>query len=410
MKIAILGYGGRGKNYAQILQRKYKKQAQIVAVIETNEQKLNIAKKSHNLPDETCFSSYDDFLKKDVLADWLFVCTQDSDHFAQTVAGIKKGYNILLEKPISKDIGECETIAAYAKKFNRKVAVCHVLRYTAFYSKVKDIVDSKILGKLISVEMVENVGYWHQAHSFVRGDWGKSLESSPMIFAKCCHDLDLMAYFVQSPCSNVVSIGKLNHFKHSEAPDSHAQFCSECKLTDCPYDAKKIYIDTLKKIPAAKRKYAWPQSRVVPDGEPTMEKVENALKKGQFGKCVYECDNDVVDYQSSLFEFENGVQGSLIMTAFSDEIYRTITLRGTLGTLEGKFEDNILYLKIFGKKTKKISVHNAMKGGHGGGDIGLMDGIVNNNLLTDIDLSIQSHKMAYACEASRLDNGAPHKV
>lgn len=410
MKIAILGYGGRGKNYAQILQRKYKKQVQIVAVIECNEQKLAIAKKTHSLPDEMCFDDYDKFLKSNPAADWLFVCTQDCDHFAQTIAALKKGYNVLLEKPISKDIGECETIAAFAKKLNRKVAVCHVLRYTAFYSKVKEIADSKILGKLISVEMVENVGYWHQAHSFVRGDWRKSEESSPMIFAKCCHDLDLMAYFVQSPCEQVVSVGKLNHFKSDEAPDNHATYCSECPLTNCPYDARKIYLDTLAKIPSPLRKYAWPQTRVAPDGEPTMEKIKQALEHGQFGKCVYECDNDVVDYQSSIMTFANGVQGSLVMTAFSDEIYRTITLRGTLGTLEGKFEDNVLYLKLFGKKTKKINVRHAMKGGHGGGDTGLMDGLVNNKILSDIELSIQSHKMAFACENSRLNGGAPQKV
>lgn len=410
MDIAILGYGGRGKNYAQILERKYKKQARIVAVIETNPSKLAIAKKSHNLDDGQCFCDYKEFLKQGVLADWLFICTQDSDHFAQTIAGLKKGYNILLEKPISKDIGECETIAAFAKKLNKKVAVCHVLRYTAFYNKVKQIIDSKILGQLISIEMVENVGYWHQAHSFIRGDWGKSETSTPMIFAKCCHDLDLMAYFVESSCSTVCSIGKLNHFKSENAPQGHSEYCSECKLTDCPYDAKKIYIDTLAKIPAHKRKYSWPQSRVVPDGEPTLEKVKTALEKGQFGKCVYECDNDVVDYQSSMFEFENGVQGSLIMTAFSPKIYRTITVRGSLGTLEGKFEDNVLYLNMFGKKSRKINVKGLMKGGHGGGDEGLMDGLINGNLRTDIDLSIQSHKMAYACETSRLQDGTPQKI
>lgn len=410
MKIAILGYGGRGKNYAQILKRKYSKQAKIVAVIECNPQKLAIAKKEHALSDDACFSDFDEFLKQNVPADWLFVCTQDCDHFKHTIAALKKGYNVLLEKPISKDIGECETIAAYAKKLNRKVAVCHVLRYTAFYSQVKKIADSGILGKIISIEMVENVGYWHQAHSFVRGDWRKSEDSSPMIFAKCCHDLDLMAYFAESPCVNVSSIGKLNHFQKSDAPEGHAEYCMQCSLSNCPYDARKIYLDTLAKIPPCMRKYAWPQTRVAPDGEPTMDKVAKALEKGQFGKCVYECDNDVVDYQSSMMEFANGVQGTLIMTAFSDEIYRTITVRGTLGTLSGKFEDNVLSLNIFGKKPRKVKTRHSVKGGHGGGDIGLMDGLVNGRLLTDIDLSIQSHKMAFACEESRINGGAPQKV
>lgn len=406
MKVAILGYGGRGRNYANILHHLYRKQVQITAVIDTNTEKLANAQRELKLAPSQCYTDYKDFLAAGKMADWLLICTQDSDHYAHTMAALDAGYDVLLEKPISADPKECDAIAARAEELGKKVAVCHVLRYTPFYSKVKEIIDSGVLGQLVGIEMTENVGYWHQAHSFVRGDWGNSETSTPMIFAKCCHDLDLASYFVNQPCKQVCSTGALHYFKPECAPQGSAKRCVDCKLTDCPYDARKIYLDTLRKIPRCARKYAWPQSRLVSDGMPTLAKVEQALHDGQFGRCVFACDNNVVDYQSTMMTFENGVQCTLTMTAFSHEIYRTIYVRGTMGTLEGNFEKHCLYLRLYGKRARKIRVRTPMSG-HGGGDTGLMRGLVQGNLRTDIRLSIQSHKMAYAAEKSRLQGGQP---
>lgn len=409
IKIAILGYGGRGKNYASCLRMRFSKQSSVVAIIDSNPDKLAVAAKLEKLGSDKLFSDYDKFLAANVQADWLFICTQDKDHFEHTIKGIESGYNILLEKPISKDINECIEIERFAKQKNVKVAVCHVLRYTYFYNKVKEIVDSGVLGKIIAIEMQENVGYWHQAHSFVRGDWRDSTTSTPMIFAKCCHDLDLAVFLTDSKCKQVNSVGELNYFKKQCAPSVHAKKCVDCKNTDCPYDARKLYIERFKKIPAVAKSTAWPMSRLVSDACPTLPKLQEAIKNGEFGNCVFENDNNVVDYQVSQILFENGINCTLTMTAFSYDPYRTIIIRGTHGQLEGHFEKRKLVLYTYGKGKKTIKTKLSLYG-HGGGDLGLMRAIVTGECKTDISKSVESHIMAYALEQSRLNNGAPIDV
>lgn len=406
--VAILGYGGRGRMYALLLRMFHKKQAKVVAVIDHDINKLQLARKENKLSDSALYDNYDKFIAGDKVADWLFVCTQDSDHYAHTIPALKKRYDVLLEKPISTNIVECNEIAEVATKLNRKVAVCHVLRYTYFYDKIKQIADSGILGDIVALEMQENVGYWHQAHSYVRGDWRNTAQSSPMIFAKCCHDLDLATYILSSPCDTISSVGKLHHFKKEHAPQGSADRCVDCKV-HCPYNAEKWYLKRFKKYPLLLRKYAWPMSRLVPDSTPTIKKLKKAIAEGQFGRCVYKCDNDVVDYQTVTMQFANGVQGTLTMTAFSHDCFRTIQIRGTNGTVMGNFEKNALYLNIYGKKPKKIKPHSTL-GGHGGGDTGLIKAFAEGYSKTDINLSIHSHVMAYAAEASRLNNGIPVDV
>lgn len=406
--IAVLGYGGRGKNYATILRLRWRSQAKVIAVIDHNPDKLRVAGQDLNLGKEALFADYDDFLAKKIKADWLFVCTQDRDHLEHTMKALDAGYHILLEKPISPDVKECLAIEQKAKEKGLHVAVCHVLRYTGFYNRVKEVLDSGVLGDLISLEMQEDVGYWHQAHSFVRGDWRNTAESAPMIFAKCCHDLDLAVYLTNSQCQEISSVGQLNHFKAEKAPKGAAKRCVDCSVADCPYDARVLYLKRFKKIPRAARKYAWPMTRLVSDALPTMPKLEEAVREGQFGRCVYHCDNDVVDYQVAQMRFANGINATLTMTAFSHEIYRTILVRGTRGQLEGKFEDGKFQVRLFGKKPKTYKT--SMGAGHGGGDLGLIRALIAQTLKTDISQSIESHVMAYAAEQSRLNGGTPVDV
>lgn len=228
-----------------------KKDYVIVAVIEKNPEILSIAKAELKLKDSQMFSDYNEFLKQDKEADLLMICTQDKQHFEHTMKALDKGYDILLEKPIAVTKEECVKIEKRAKELGRKVDVCHVLRYTSFFSKLKELTDSGVIGKIISIEHTENVCYWHQAHSFVRGDWRNSDASIPMILAKCCHDLDLIRWIANSPCAEVSSIGKLHFFKKENAPEGAAERCTDgCGVkNECPYDAEKLYIDTYKKMP-----------------------------------------------------------------------------------------------------------------------------------------------------------------
>ena len=167
-KVAILGYGGRGYHYAKMC-RQMDKDFQIVAVIDNSEDKRRLAKETAKLDDAQLFSSLDVFLAAPKTADWLFICTQDKDHREHAVSALKKGYHLLLEKPVACTPEDCLEIERTAKELNRQVAVCHVLRYSLYYEKIKEIIESGILGKIIAIDQVENVAYWHQAHSYVRG-------------------------------------------------------------------------------------------------------------------------------------------------------------------------------------------------------------------------------------------------
>lgn len=403
-KVAILGYGGRGKNYAWVLRFAHKNTAKVVAVIDTNTERLEVAKHTEKLTDDCLFNNIDDFLAKGKIADWLFICTQDRQHYEHTIKAIEAGYNILLEKPITPNVKECVDIEKRAKEKGVKIAVCHVLRYTSFYNKIKEIIDSKVLGDIIAIEMEENVGYWHQAHSFVRGDWHNTEQSCPMIMAKCCHDLDLAVFLTDSKCKQISSVGKLNHFKADKTPTVHAKRCIDCNNTDCPYDARKLYIDKYKKRLSNANQFGWTLNRIVPDGIPTLPKLEQAIKDTDFGRCVYDMDNDTVDYQVVQMLFDNGTNCTLTMSAFSPDIFRRITIRGTLGYLDGEFETGKLNLSIYGKKTKKVSIKNSISG-HGGGDEGLINSLLNGTCKTDITESIESHIMAFAAEKSRAENG-----
>ncbi len=410
-KVVILGYGGRGRNYALLCKNVANKSSfEIVAVIDTSKDKLGLAKKELNLPDEMLFENLDDFCKLPKMADYMFICTQDKQHHEHAIKALNCGYNLLLEKPIATTLEDCVDIAKVANEKGLKVDVCHVLRYSGYYEKIKEVMDSGVLGKIISIEQVENVAYWHQAHSFVRGDWKNSEESTPMILAKCCHDLDIAVYLADSKCKYVSSIGKLNYFNKENAPSGATQYClGGCKAKDkCPYDCEKIYIKDLKGKPSAAYKYAWPQSRLMLDSTVTIPKLYEACKNTDFGKCVFLSDNNVVDHQTVQMEFENGISSTLTMTAFSGKSSsRETVIRGTLGVMYCHTDKPKFILEVYGKKPKKISRSLSARGSHAGGDGKMIAALRDGAAKTDINMSLESHLMAFLAEQSRLENGTP---
>ncbi len=401
-KIAILGYGGRGYHYAKICQA-MKNDFELVAVIDNSSDKLGLAKEKSHLSDEQLFLSLDEFLDSPKNADWLFVCTQDNDHREHAVKALKKGYNLLLEKPVACSPKDCIEIEKTAKEENLQVAVCHVLRYSIYYEKIKEIIESGVLGKIIAIDQVENVAYWHQAHSYVRGDWRRADESTPMILAKCCHDLDIAVYLADSKCKQVMSQGQLNFFNKENAPEGATEYClGGCKAkATCPYDCEKLYADPLKKMTKKAREGMWPQSRLMSDSIVTLPKLYEAMKTTRYGKCVFLSDNDVVDYQVTTMLFENGINSTLTMTAFSGPSYRETRIRGSHGDLVCNMGENKIILHQFGKKKKRIRLGKRLDA-HGGGDQRLIQNLANDTLKTDISLSIESHLIGFAAERARL--------
>lgn len=257
--IAIAGLGSRGKDaYAQALAQ-VPERAKIVAIADPDAAKVHEVAQQFGIPAERCFHSAEALLAGPRLADALVLCTQDRQHVPQAIPALRKGYDILMEKPISPDLAQCKEILAVARETGRKVVVCHVLRYAPFYRKIKEVLDSGVLGDLMSIQAIENVGYWHQAHSFVRGNWRSKGETSPMFLQKCCHDMDLMVWLTGKSCLRLSSFGSLAHFRPEHAPAGAAKRCLDgCQAKDrCPYDAEKIYI-TNEKTGVAQGKTGWP--------------------------------------------------------------------------------------------------------------------------------------------------------
>ena len=137
---------------------------------------------------------------------------------------------MLLEKPMATSEDECRKIVESVKRHKRILAVCHVMRYAPFFRKLKEIVQSGILGEIRAVRHIEQVGYWHQAHSYVRGNWRNADTSSPMILAKCCHDMDILLYLLERKCKKVSSFGSLRHFTPANRPAEATDRCLDCPL------------------------------------------------------------------------------------------------------------------------------------------------------------------------------------
>lgn len=419
VKVAIVGLGGRGKDTYAKCAKRFPEKMKITAIADPIEEKRKLVADEYDVPDEYCFVSAEELLKEERLADIIFICTEDGMHYSQAMAALEKGYHVLLEKPISKHVSECDDIEKAAKRAGRQVRVCHVLRYTPFYSEIKHIIDSGKIGEVVSIQAIENVGYWHQAHSFVRGNWRNSEETSPMILAKSCHDMDILLWLSGKHCEYISSYGSLFEFRPDKAPKGAAKRCLDgCMAKEkCPFDAEKIYL-TDKDTGVLNGHDGWPANILTE--VPTEQSIREAIEKGPYGRCVYYCDNDVVDHQVVNAQMTDGVTINFTMCAFTAHGGRNIKVMGTRGDIEGNTNDNILHVTAFGEDTEDIDITKLASdfSGHGGGDFRMVEdfldavagGAEEADSLTSISHSVESHYMAMAAEESRLHNGKSIRI
>lgn len=414
--VAIAGCGGRGLDTYAAVAKQIPEEMKIVAAADLLPERLEKAKREFDLTDEQCFSSVEDLLEQRCLADVLFICTQDRQHVSHAIPAIKKGYHVLLEKPVSPDAEECRALLREAEKYQRQVAVCHVLRYTPFFRKVKELVDSGKIGKVVDVQALENVGYWHAVHSFVRGNWSNTKETSPMILAKCCHDLDILVWLAGGACKAVSSFGGTALFKPEQAPEGAATRCTDCRSVKaaCPYDAEKIYL-TNSQTGVLHGNTGWPCN--VLQLYPTEENIRKALREGPYGRCVYHCSNDTVDHQIVAMEMDNGVTISLTMCAFTSKNHRYLKIMGTTGDIEADMGKNTIEITPFGDMPEVIDVSTLSDdfSGHGGGDAAMVKEFIRylaaendkrkEAVSSGLEASLESHYIALAAEYSRLHGG-----
>ncbi len=408
VKVAILGLGSRGATtYGDYLITL--NDVKISAICDIDKDKLNFYQNKYHVEKKDCFLNSEDFFKAGKLADILIIATMDQDHYSQAMKALDLKYHLLLEKPIALNLKQCLDIENKALKNNLYVVVCHVLRYSLFYKKIKEIVNSKILGNIININTTENVGYWHQAHSFVRGNWNNSNKTSPMILQKCCHDFDILNWIIDKKPLNVSSFGSLSLFKKENAPKDSSNYCYDCKIqNNCPYNAVKYYVDSIKND----KDLGWPYDVVVLN--PTKDKVLAAIKNGPYGRCVYKCDNNVVDHQIVNIQYEDNITATHTMCAFSKDCYRDIKIFATRGDLIANTLNNtIIYHTFVDNKEFVIDVSKLTNdlSGHMGGDKLMINELLKlinketSQLDSSIEKSVLSHVIAFAAEKSRINKG-----
>ena len=402
VKALLLGAGSRGMYTYGKYAAMNPGMLQIIAAAEEDSVKRKNIQEEHGISSGCLYSSWEDAFAKMPPVEAVIIATQDQMHIGPILASMKKNLHILCEKPIVTSLEDCHAVEKASSGFNKVFMVAHVLKYTPFFSRLKEILDSGRIGRLIGIDLIEHVGHVHMSHSFVRGNWRKRFESSPMILAKSCHDMDILSWLAGSRPESLSSYGALNYFKPENAPDGAPSYCLDgCPRSDeCPYNASKIYLgaNTL-----------WPVNVITTDL--SLKGRIKALEGGPYGRCVFHCDNDVVDHQTVSILFENGVSAGFTMSGFTMAIHRSISLFGTAGEITGDMEDSSIIIKDFSSgNTETVALAEA-GWGHAGGDPAFISDFVacirgtgglGRNVIGN---SFESHYMAFAAEASRLDGG-----
>lgn len=400
LSIAAIGCGSRTQTYFRLAGQQPGRY-RVVAGADPLAHRVSRAAELSGNPEFRSFASADAILAEPCMADLMVIGTQDATHREFSIRAMEKGYDLLLEKPIATSLEDVLAIEEAARRHGRRVLICHVLRYTPLYGKIKAIVASGQLGDLVSLSATEGVEAWHQAHSFVRGHWAVARKSSPMILAKCCHDLDIIRWLVDRPCQRVSSFGALSHFKAENAPEGAPARCRDgCPVEEqCPYNAARYLGD----------KRDWLH---VCDLEPTAdeERLADWVHHSPWGRCVYRCDNDVVDHQTVNLVFSNEATATLTMTAFAEG--RQIEIYGTKARLHGTRARVVIQPHDSRNPPQQIDLGTGDStdfASHGGGDEGLMAALHEemmkenpDEMTSSLRASVESHRIAFAAEESRL--------
>ena len=397
----VIGAGARGNVYSGYA-AKFPEELKIVGVAEPIPYRNEHLAKTYGIPEENRFVTWEHVFERPRFADVLIITTPDHLHYGPAMKGLEQGYDMILEKVIAQTWKECKDILDLATKKKNIVAVCHVMRYTSYFRQFKRVLESGRLGELISVQHLEPVEHIHMSHSFVRGNWRNSRESNPMILSKSCHDLDILRWLIDKPSRRVSSFGSLKLFRREMAPAGATKRCTDgCPAEkECPYSALKIYL---------KRKIYLYHLKTEDYEEKTILK---ALQEGPYGRCVYACDNDVVDHQVVNVQFEDQITAAFSMEGLTSYAGRRTRVMGSLGDLVGDERE----LSLYDFRTRKqykwdVSQAGPSVSGHGGGDWGLVRDFVQavsrkdpSLLSSTLAASMESHLLGFRAEESRLNH------
>ncbi|MBQ4258722.1 MAG: Gfo/Idh/MocA family oxidoreductase [Lachnospiraceae bacterium] len=425
IRIVLVGAGDRADVYAELALKKPEKM-QVVGLVEPDVLRRGLMQEKYGVPEENCFSTVEEFVQREKFADAVINGTMDMLHVPTSVPVLEKGYDLLLEKPFCVNEEQLWELQKTAEKHGSKVMICHVLRYAPFYSAIKKHVMAGEIGDILSIQLTEYVSYHHMSAAYLRGKWAnESVCGSPILLAKCCHDLDLMMWMMGGvKPTSVASFGSDYQFKPENKPQGAGKNC----MIDCPaaiegkcaYSARKNYLE-----PEIKwKQYVY---KCLEGQELTYENCKNSLMDPDniFGKCVWDCEHDVMDHQTVIVNFENGVVGNFIMTGGSSRPERNIHIIGTKGEIKGIFQDSKFVIRKpqggtgYEEEVFDLFLTGEMDGehgDHGGGDVRLSEDFVDylngaepSISCTSLEDSIYSHLTVFRAEKSRK-NGTVERV
>ena len=399
VSIVAIGAGNRTNKYLEYVKR-HPDRVRLVGVVELNDIRRQSVAERFGLEPSQCYADYHDFFRNPVQADAVMICTPENRHFEPTMLAIEAGCHVLLEKPIAQTLEECQAIGEAARKKGVLVSVCHVLRYHPYFMKVKELVDSGELGHIISINHRTSVGVDRAAHGFVRGIWRSERLSNPMLMSKCCHDIDFLLWLTKTPCRKLTSFGSLRWFKSKNAPEGSAERCIDCRVESrCPFSAVDLY----------QVRRDWIANFDVPEGKTIDDVIEDQLREGLYGRCVYHCDNDVVDHQIVSMEMESEVTINFSMDIFTLKDCRETHISLTEGEIDG--DENRLRVRRFRGAEETVYDFSGLahQPFHAGADLAIVADFIDairtgrRDLVTSIERSVESHRICFEAERSRKE-------
>lgn len=403
MRAILIGAGNRGRFTYGAFARSRPERLRIVGLAEPHAERRATLAAELGLAGEALCEDWRELLDGPRRAEIAIVATGDTLHVEPALRALERGHHVLLEKPIAMDPVDCQRVVEAAERAGRLLQVAHVLRHTAFYERVYELVASGRLGRVVAIDMKEHVATWHMTHSYVRGKFRSRALAAPILLAKTCHDLDLLVWFAGAPARRVASFGARSGYAPENAPPGAPERCTDgCPVqAECPHDAVHFYLgpdESLARI--------WPWTDVSLD--PSREARRRALETGPYGRCVYQSDNDVLDHQVVAVEFEGGATGTLTVQGHASRESRTLRISGTEGELRGVLHDGVLEITRHGALSKDTERFEGNAIGHFGGDFALVDHFAEcvaqgegTAVRTSGRVSLESHLLGFAAERAR---------
>ncbi|HEX7051935.1 MAG TPA: Gfo/Idh/MocA family oxidoreductase [Longimicrobiales bacterium] len=408
----IIGAGARGNRVFADLIATHDTGFALRGVVEPDARRRAAFRRRYGIPAQRAFATVDELVAVPRFADVVLICTPDPTHFDVCRAVSVHGYDVVLEKPIATNLADCLALVDLQQTHGNRIFVAHVLRYAPFFRRIKETIDSGRLGAVRAIHLAENVGHWHFAHSYVRGNWRRADLSAPIILTKSSHDLDILYWLLGQHVRSISSFGSLTHFTPENAPAGATERCIDCPhRADCLYSATQFYLN---------RRQEWPFDVVAP-GTRSLAERERAIATGPYGRCVWKCDNDVCDNQTVTLEFESGIIATFALHALTADNTRKITILFEKGELNGDLRRNRLAVSHFTGRKDELLVEEiplpAAADSHGGGDLELLRTLYEHlttgqhiDIMSSLETSLPSHVLAFLAEDSRRRGGARIEV